>query len=113
MFPFDDHFQLKSCSKCQHMGTLKTSGPDLQPIITNQPWEALGIDLIGPFQTSESGNRYTCTMTDLFTKFVFAEPIPDKTAVSVAKAIQSMTYLYGPPQRIISDQGREFVNEVN
>ena len=95
------------------MGKMKTIVPELKPIKTDQPWELMGMDLIGPFQTSESGNRYVCTVTDLFTKFVYAEPIKDKTSASVAEVLKDMCYLYGPPQRIITDQGREFVNEVS
>jgi len=72
----------------------------------------MGIDLICPFQATASGNRYVCTMTDLFTNYLFAKAIPDKMAVSVAQTIWHMAYLYGPPHSMINDQGREFVNEV-
>lgn len=52
-------------------------------------------------------------MTDLFTKWVVAYPLKDKSGASVARAIVDMIYTYGPPVKIITDQGREFINEVN
>ncbi|KAK2140434.1 hypothetical protein LSH36_1353g00041 [Paralvinella palmiformis] len=69
----------------------------------------MGISLIGLFQTTASGNRYVCTMTDLFSKYVFAEAIP----YGCQRCPCPMSYLYGPPHSMISDQGREFVNELN
>ena len=35
-----------------------------------------------------------------------------KAAGDVSAAIIDLFYSYGPPQRLLSDQGREFINEV-
>ena len=67
---------------------------------------------MGPYTTTPDGNRYIFTATDLFSKLVFAEPLKNKEATSVNAAIQNLFYLYGPPHKIITDQGREFVNKV-
>ena len=42
-----------------------------------------------------------------------AVPLPDKSADSVAKALYSTFCRHGAPVHVISDQGREFVNQVN
>ena len=68
---------------------------------------------MGPFGKTSKGNRYIITMTDLFTKWVVVYPLKDKSGASVAKAITKMIYTFGPPVKIITDQGREFVNKVN
>ena len=49
-----------------------------------QVWYLVGIDLIGPFHKTSDGNQYVLTMTDYFSKYVEAIPIPDKSALSVA-----------------------------
>lgn len=51
-------------------------------------------------------------MTDLYTKWVVAYPLQDKRGPTIAKAIMAMIYTHGPPLKILTDQGREFVNEV-
>jgi hypothetical protein len=84
----------------------------MHPIRVTDRWEVLGMDLIGPFHETSSGHKYVLTMTDLFTKWIVAKPIPDKGAAAVAEVVLSTFYLFGPPRRIITDQGREFVNEV-
>lgn len=51
-------------------------------------------------------------MTDLFTKWVIAEPLKSKTAAEVAAVVLDKLFDFGIVERIITDQGREFVNQV-
>jgi hypothetical protein len=50
-------FQIMACDRCQRQEKLKTMAPTLHPIVTNEPWEMVGIDLIGPFTETENKNR--------------------------------------------------------
>ncbi|KAG0730410.1 Gypsy retrotransposon integrase-like protein 1 [Chionoecetes opilio] len=43
--------------------------------------------------------------------WVVANPLQDKSGPSVAMAITNMVHTHGPPLKIITDHGREFVNE--
>ena len=70
------------------------------------------MDLVGPMAETGSGNKYMCVFTDLFRKFVMARAIPSKEASSVARAFTNVVLTYGAPKRVITDQGREFNNEV-
>ena len=81
--------------------------------VVPKPWYLVGIDLIEAPTTSKKGNKYLLTQTDYFTKYVEAVPLPDKSAYSVAKALYSTFCRHGAPVHVISDQGREFVNQVN
>ena len=71
------YFQVKHCSRCaaSTREKVKTIAAELHPITAEAPWDVVGVDLIGPFTTTGSGNRLVCTMTDLFTKIVYAKPI--------------------------------------
>ena len=72
----------------------------------------LGIDLMGAYPTTDNGNKYIFTCTDYFTKWVEAFPIPEKSAIQVAKCLVKLFCRHGAPEKILTDQGREFVNEV-
>jgi len=76
--------------------------------------ERLHIDLSGPFTRSENtGMTYICTCICAFTKYAVAVPIPDKSAVTVARAILEHVILrLGCPDCILSDNGREFENAL-
>ena len=99
--------------KCQKFEQIKTVAPQLKPIKTNGPWEVVGIDLIEPFNVTAQGNRFILTCTCLWSKFPVAYAIPDKSAASVSSKLVKMFWQYGPLQRIITDNGREFVNHCN
>ena len=104
---------VKECPQCQHSHKLLTRAPELHPIQTDGAWDAVGIDLMGPYAETTAGNKYIFTATDLFTKFVFARPVKGKSAGDVASVIVEMFYAYGRPRRVITDRGGEFVNELN
>lgn len=72
----------------------------------------MGIDIIGPLQKSAKGNKYIVAVTDHFSKWSEAAAIPDKSAASVASFLYSVVCRLGCMETLISDQGREFVNQV-
>ena len=106
--------QIKMCKQCQRNAPqLKTAAMELHPItVTPQVWHSVGMDLIGPFKPSTLGYKFVLTVTDYFSKYVEAIPIPDKSADSVAKGIYKIYCRQGAPVHIITDQGKEFVNQV-
>ena len=78
----------------------------------NQHNEWVHIDLFGPL-ISDRGYRYIMVMTEAFSKFVKLQPLPDKTADSVADAFFA-TWIceFGVTECIVIDGGREFCNKV-
>ena len=50
--------------------------------------------------------------TDAFTRLCRLTAITDKSATTVADAILQWLYLFGIPHTIVSDQGKEFCNEL-
>uniref|UniRef100_A0A1A8AWX9 Si:ch211-249c2.1 n=1 Tax=Nothobranchius furzeri TaxID=105023 RepID=A0A1A8AWX9_NOTFU len=104
---------VRCCHRCQMNDPIKTVAPTLHPIKVKEPWEVLGMDLIGPLPETRLGNRYVLTMTDLYTKWVIAEPLKSKTAAEVSAVMTSKLYMFGMVRKIITDQGKEFVNQLN
>ncbi|KAJ8351630.1 hypothetical protein SKAU_G00231060 [Synaphobranchus kaupii] len=104
---------VKSCPNCLQNKPKKLVGRDRHPIVVQKPWSVLGMDLIGPLPTTPRGHVYVLTMTDLFTKWVIAEPLKTNTAAEVASKLTFYLKLFGLVDKIITDQGSEFVNELN
>ena len=103
------------CERCQRNAPqLKTAAIELQPIaVAPKVWYLVRMDLIGPFKATAQGHQYVLTMTDYFTKFIEAVPIEYKSAISVARGIYKVYCPQGAPVHIITDQGKEFVNQVD
>ncbi|CAK6978987.1 uncharacterized protein LOC125780607 [Scomber scombrus] len=101
------------CDKCQRVGHPLASSESLQCIKVSAVWELVGIDLTGPLPKTKDGFEYILTATDYFYKWVEAFPLRTKTAAEVGLHICSIIYRHGCPKRILSDQGRECVNQLN
>lgn len=77
-----------------------------------QVWSLVGIDLIGPLQETKKGNKYIIALTDHFSKWSEACGIPNKSATTVAEFLFHICCRLGCFETLISDQGREFINDV-
>ena len=53
----------------------------------------MGMDLIGPLPVTSLGNKYIVTLTDYFSKWAEAAPLPSKHAAGVAKLIYSVSII--------------------
>ena len=101
----------KCCDTCQRVNNKQR--PELHPIPVSDVWKQIGINLVGPLPETDRGNKYIITAMDYFSKWPEAAPLSDKTAVGVADFLFSIFCRHGLPEIVLSDQGREFVNEVS
>ncbi|KAM6036348.1 gypsy retrotransposon integrase-like protein 1 isoform 4-T6 [Theristicus caerulescens] len=98
-----------ACQHCQVAKNITTTAPKIHPIKAEDPWTAVTIDLMGPFNVTNRSHQYIIIMTDLFTRWVVILPLHDTSAAEIAKAIINVFFLYGPPQKMPIDQGKELV----
>ena len=106
---------IKGCLKCKKFNIehQKPAGL-LKPITTfSGPFQLLGLDYSGPFPITTQENKYVLAITDYFTKWVIAIPLPDQTAKKTAEAIyERYITIYGVPSMILSDQGPQFNSQL-
>ena len=77
------------------------------------PFHTVAIDLcLGRQKGTKEDSSYILTMLDTFSRWPIAIPIPDKKPATIASAIyKHLLTVHGPPLRILTDQGGEFVNK--
>ena len=86
---------------------------ELHPIpVKDKVWDTIGVDLIGPLPETAGGNKYIMTVSCLFSKWPEATALPDKTATVIAEFLFQCFCRHGCSSVKISDQGREFINQV-
>lgn len=66
--------------------------------------ERIHLDIPGPFNTSESGNRYVLMTMDQFTKWVEMSAIPEQSALIIAQKFVT----FGCPLEVHTDEARNF-----
>lgn len=52
---------------------------------SEQAFEKIALDIVGPLPLTESGNKYILTIQDNLTKFSQAYPIPNQETETVAR----------------------------
>uniref|UniRef100_A0A8C6UUI6 Gypsy retrotransposon integrase-like protein 1 n=1 Tax=Neogobius melanostomus TaxID=47308 RepID=A0A8C6UUI6_9GOBI len=101
--------QCTSC--CEHKAGPEVRAP-LQPIQSSYPLETVAIDFLS-LGNPQSPYPYVLVMTDLFSRFGWAVPTKDQTAVTTAQALwRHVIQIWGCPERILSDRGSAFESTV-
>uniref|UniRef100_A0A3Q3IN77 Gypsy retrotransposon integrase-like protein 1 n=1 Tax=Monopterus albus TaxID=43700 RepID=A0A3Q3IN77_MONAL len=104
----------RTCTSCASKARpLKTPQAPMGTVRVGAPMERVALDIMGPLNETERRNRYVLVVSDYFTKWVEAFPLPNDQAVTVAEVLASQWVCrYGAPQTLHSDQGRNFESEV-
>ena len=85
----------------------------LGTIKATQPFERISWDIIGPLLITPRGNQYILVVTNVFTKWVEAFPLPSTTAVTIAIVLTNEVICwYGVPTHLHSDQGANLCSAV-
>ena len=72
----------------------------------------ISTDLFGPVIVEREDGQYVMTIVDAFTNHATIRVIPNKSAISVAQALLDYIYARGVPNKILTDCGKEFNNEL-
>ena len=106
--------QVLGCHKCLQKRGLKPRA-DLMPRNNQKgyPGARWSLDLVGPLTETEKGNVYILTAEDVFTRYPVAVPIPDKTAETVAKALeQAVIAEHGSFSQLLTDNAQELTGHI-
>ena len=97
----------KTCNENKKGNKTHRSGLELYH--AGFPMERVHLDILGPFNCSNSGSVYILVMVDQFTKWVELAALPAQTAELAARAfLNHFIVTFGCPLEVHSDQGRNF-----
>ena len=105
-----------NCAKCKVFEKLEPKVP-LCNIVATEPMDLIHVDLLGletmmDPQVTPSVQKILI-ITDHFSRHVQAYKVPDKCAITITKCLYDEYFRhYGFPRRLLSDQGREFCNDI-
>ena len=85
----------------------------MQVSLVGDRGQKVAIDLMGPLNTTKSGNRYIMVVVDHFTKYAMAIPLAECKAEDIAQAfVTRWVSIFGAPQQIHTDRGRNVDGEL-
>lgn len=106
---------VSACDSCQRRKTPQMfPAGHLQPIdVPVEPFFRVGLDLLGPFPTSSTGNKWVAVATDYATRYAITRALPTSCATDVADfLLHDIILLHGAPRQLLTDRGRNFLSKV-
>ena len=107
---------VSSCLPCAQNNYRRAKPPGkLRPIPPPEGiWKLLSMDFHGPISpTSQRGNRYIISITDVLSKFMITKAVRDCTATTAANFLTNEVILkYGTPTCILTDNGTHFTAQL-
>lgn len=78
-----------------------------------RPWQKIYVDFLGPYPRSKGGNTCILIIVDAYSRYVMLEPIRQATASILVKFLERRVFsIFGVPQYIVSDNGRQFESNI-
>ena len=104
----------KKCETCQyHANFIHQPSEPLHPTVASWPFDAWGLDAIGPLPKSSGGHLNILATIDCFSKWMEAVPLKEVKKETVVNFIRThLIYWYGVPRYIITDNGKSFYNRL-
>ena len=105
---------VQTCVPCQMRKKVVGKPQGLMQFITvENPFDKVGIDLLGPFPETKFGMKHIMVVVDYFTKWVETKALESAKALDVANAfVQTVILRHGAPESILSDRGKAFISEI-
>lgn len=103
----------RSCHVCQSVKPRGGRPPGLmQPINSQTPWQIAACDVMGPYPTTPSRNKFLLVVTDHFTKWVELFPLRKLTARVILDKLMEVFTRFGFPEQLITDNASYFTAKV-
>lgn len=103
---------VQTCLDCQRRKppSVKPAGL-LHPVqVPATPFAQVGMDFLGPFPTSTTGNRWIIVATDYLTRYAETSALRRGTADEAAQFfLESIVLRHGAPAVVITDRGTAFM----
>lgn len=105
------------CNDCGLCATFCRGEPPRQGSMqlqeVNAPMSRLAMDLTGPHPTTKKQFKYILTITDCFSRYLWATPLRNHLAPTVITALKQTVFdRYGYCRELVSDQGTEFCSKL-
>lgn len=102
-----------TCSECQKTArSIHQRVPLISIPVIEEPFRFIAMDVIGPLERTEKGNRYILTVVDYATRYPEAVPLKNTTAETIADELIRIFARLGIPDKILTDQGTNFMSDL-
>lgn len=110
--PAEVESKVKACPRCVKRKHQPEKAAPMVSIQTSRPMELVCMDFLS-LEPDSHNTKDILVITDHFTKYAVAIPTKDQKAITVARCLWEQFLIhYGFPERLHSDQGRDFESQI-
>lgn len=104
----------RQCDACNaRRGPNKHPRGPMKQYLVGAPMERVAIDILGPLPKTVDDNRYLLVLTDYFSRWAEAYPLPNQGTEEVAKAfVNQFISRFGVPRQLHTDKGSQFESKL-
>ena len=105
---------VKSCDTCQKVARKRAR--DKAPLVPipaiGQPFQRVGINMVGPLPLTKRRNRYILVVVDYASRYPEAVAVPTLEASRISEELMTIFSRVGIPLEVLTDQGTNFQSEL-
>ena len=103
---------IRACGPCRlNDKSAKTHAAPLQPIpLPDAPWQKVGMDIVGPFESASWDCRFAVTLVDYYTKWPEVAFTSTITTAAITSFLSTVFARFGNPTELVSDNGTQFTS---
>ena len=103
---------VNSCRMCNAKKDVPSKKGKMGRVSADRPFQVVSMDYLKS-EHDTAGYHNILVVTDIFTKYAFAFPTRNETAITTAKVLVDKVFsVFGIPERLLSDNGKSFESEV-
>ena len=102
---------VKSCATCHRNQKVPSKEHSAIALPVTNLFDRIGIDLILGLPITNEKYNGILVITEYLSKYPYAVPIKSKNAQEIAEKLFEYISIFGPPKVLLSDQGKEFLNQ--
>ena len=108
----DVDYYIQRCLTCQRSKGMTPIEHGAKATLIEHIFQRICMDIVSGLPEDDEGYCKILVIVEYMTKMVTIFPLKTKTAEEVAENLWTWISRYGPPNTILSDQGKEFVNKT-
>ncbi|MDD9361375.1 MAG: DDE-type integrase/transposase/recombinase, partial [Anaplasma sp.] len=104
--------KVQHCAVCNATDRPVRAAPaPLQPVqFPDQPWDKLGLDIVGPVDKAPQSQRFFIVLVDYHSKWPEVQHTSTATSATVIEFLKNIFAREGLPREIVTDNGVQFVS---
>ena len=103
---------ISQCDICIKHERLKLVNNPALALNIDNIFDRMGMDIVMGLPTTHDGYHAILVVVEYLTKFAWAFPLKTKSAEEIVKHLTSLICTWGPPNCLLSDMGKEFLNMI-